>query len=94
MVSMKEEGLLRCRIIRDIAIASLWVVRGARLIPADGCTWRAALYRIMFRSLHPSFGHVVVAQLCKDRIVAYARISIKYEYYLKTKNIIITLDAI
>lgn len=48
----------------------------------------------MLRRLYPALGHVVVAQLCKDRIVAYTRISIKYEYYIKTKNIIITLDAI
>ena len=91
---MEEECLLRSSVIRDIAIASLRVIRIARVVLVDGCPRSAALLIVVLWCLYPALRHVVVAQLCKDRIVAYTRISIKYEYYIKTKNIIITLDAI
>ena len=74
MVTMEEEGLLRCSVIRDIAITCLWVFRVARLIPAYRSSRSAAICGVMLRHLYPALRHVVVAQLCEDRVVAYTRI--------------------
>ena len=51
VVTMEEESLLHSRIIRDVTITSLRVIRIALLIPVDGCSRCAALLIVVLFAL-------------------------------------------
>ena len=58
---------------RDIAITWPGIVRVFGLLPLNGWTRDIPLV-IELRTLHPTFGHRVVAQLSDDGIVAITRV--------------------
>ena len=53
----------------DITIPRLRIVRIFGLLPLDGWTGDISLV-VELRTLHPTFGHAVVAQLSDDGVVA------------------------
>jgi hypothetical protein len=71
---MEEEGLLRCSVIWDIAITCLRFLRISQLVPTDGCPRSAALLTVVLRCLYLAFGHIVVAKVGDDSVVANASI--------------------
>ena len=71
---MIEEDFLGIgRVCGDITIAWLRIVWIFGLVPLDGWTKDISLV-IELRSLHPTFGHAVVAQFPDDGVVAITRI--------------------
>ena len=74
VVAMIEEDVLNVGCVgRDIAITRLRIVRVFGLLPLDGRAGNISLV-VELRSLHPTFGHRVVAQLPDDGIVAITRV--------------------
>ena len=70
VVTMIEEDFLGVGCICwDIAITWLRIVRVFGLLPLNGWAGDISLV-IELRSLHPTFGHAVVAQLPDDGVVA------------------------
>ena len=74
VVTMIEEDFLGGgRVGRDIAIPWLGIVWIFGLVPLDG--WAGNIsFLVELRSLHPTFGHRVVAQLSDDGVVAITRV--------------------
>ena len=71
---MIEEDVLGVGRIRwDIAITRLGIVRVFGFLPLDGWTRDVSLV-VELRTLYPTFGHAVVAQLSDDGIVAITRV--------------------
>ena len=62
-----------CGVGRHIAITRLGIVRVFGLLPLNGRTRDISLV-IELRSLHPTFGHRVVAQFSDDGVVAITRV--------------------
>ena len=57
----------------DIAIPRLRIIGIFGLVPLDGWTGNIS-FLVELRSLHPTFGHRVVAQLPDDGVVAITRV--------------------
>ena len=70
---IEEDFLGGGRVGRDIAIAWLRIVRVFGFLPLDGWAGDISLV-VELRSLHPTFGHRVVAQLPDDGVVAITRV--------------------
>ena len=71
---MIEEDVLNVGRVRwDIAITRLRIVRVFGFLPLNGWTGNISLV-VELRTLHPTFGHRVVAQLSDDGVVAITRI--------------------
>ena len=74
VVTMIEEDFLGVGGVgRDIAIPWLGIVRVFGLVPLDGWA-RNISFLVELRSLHPTFGHRVVAQLSDNGVVAITRV--------------------
>ena len=74
VVTMIEEDFLGAGGVgRDIAIPRLRIVRVFGFLPLNGWTGNISLV-VELRSLHPTFGHRVVAQLSDDGVVAITRV--------------------
>ena len=70
---IEEDFLGGGRVGRDIAIPWLGIVWIFGLVPLDG--WAGNIsFLVELRSLHPTFGHRVVAQLPDDGVVAITRV--------------------
>ena len=74
VVTMIEEDFLGVGRVRgDIAITRLGIVRVFGLLPLNGWAGNISLV-VELRSLHPTFGHRVVAQLSNNGVVAITRV--------------------
>ena len=74
VVTMIEEDVFNVGCVgRDITITRLGIVRVFGLLPLNGWT-RNISFVVELRSLHPTFGHRVVAQLSDDGVVAITRV--------------------
>ena len=74
VVAMIEEEFLGVgRVCGDIAITRLGIVRVFGFLPLDGWTRDISLV-VELRTLHPTFGHAVVALLTDNGVVAITRV--------------------
>jgi len=74
VVTMIEEDVLGVgRVGRNIAVARLGIVRVFGFVPLDRWTRDISLV-IELRTLHPTFGHGMVAQLTDNGVVAITRV--------------------
>ena len=74
VVTMIEEDFLGVGGVRwDITITWLRIVRVFGFLPLDGWTRDISLV-VELRTLYPTFGHAVVAQLSDDGVVAITRV--------------------
>ena len=71
MIAVIEEGFLLGCVIRDITIARLRVIGVCRVVPRDGCARLGVGRVVVFRCLHPAFGHSVVTKVGDDRVIAH-----------------------
>ena len=70
---IEEDVLMMCGVGRHVAITWLRIVRVFGFVPLDG--WAGNIsFLVELRSLHPTFGHRVVAQLLDDGVVALMRV--------------------
>ena len=74
MVGVIVEDVLACGVGRHVAVTRLHVVGVFGLVPLYGRTGRRAGHGVAFRSLYPTVGHAVVAQLLDDGVVALVRV--------------------
>ena len=74
VVTMIEEDVFNVGCVgRDITITRLGIVRVFGLLPLDGRTRDISLV-VELWTLHPTFGHRVVAQLSDNGVVAITRV--------------------
>ena len=66
---IEEDVLVMCGVGRHVAITRLRIVRVFGLLPLNGRARDISLV-VELRTLHPTFGHAVVAQLSDDGVVA------------------------
>ena len=75
VVTMIEEDVLDVgRVCGDITIPRLGIVWVFGFVPLDRWTRRRTRRGVALGSLHPTFGHRVVAQLSDDGVVAITRV--------------------
>ena len=74
MITVIEEGLFFCSVIRDVAISCLRVIRVARVIPAYRWTGVGIRCGVRAWSLNPTLWHIMVAEFCEDGIITNTRV--------------------
>ena len=66
VVTVIEEGLLTCRVVWNITISGLRVIRIARIIPAYRWTRVSIRCGVRAWSLNPTLWHIMVAECVND----------------------------